>query len=219
MNDKSPHIRYNTPWARTTQSMNTRKIENAVKKLSTFLEKFTDTDIYSPESVSFSIQKPFYGHEDITPLLKIKDDLLKNFNPISKNLPTGSLFGTEQKIEMSLGEYDFETRDTEKLIEFMIANQPFQKYSIETPSLVLSYTFKLFNPDNQSVVGKGRFLVWIKQNSKINANLWFDYRTPNEKFWKYIGQIQKQVPFKFDHANLRHATPKRDGSDFKLNKL
>ncbi len=217
MQNEKPHIRYSTPWSRANQSMNSRKIENAVKKLSSFFNEFTDVSISKPNAISFTIAKPFYEYEDTSPLIQIRRELETEFNTKSINKPVGTMMETGEAVEMSLGEFELSIDETDKLIEFMVSKQPFTKYSIESPSLVLSYSFNLI--ENGNKVGSGSFLIWLQQNSKITANMTFDYETPSREFWNFIKRVEKHTPFKLDYKYLRHATLKKDNSDFKLNKI
>ncbi|SMC60829.1 hypothetical protein [Pedobacter nyackensis] len=218
-----PYIIYKLPISRTTQALIGGRIEKVWKNVENFLTTCTTADVKKPNSI---YMVGYTAAEEHGEQPELADEVLEGVRKVfgdGTTEPLGYLYPENVPLKQTKTEWKLINKDLPRVIEYMIKEQPFPKYNLGPIELIISYDFKLIDPDtknelpNQQYISS--FLIWITRNSCVSASLCFPFNEPNQEFWNYVNSIKPYIPFKFDSKHLRLGRSNRKGASNMFSKL
>ena len=214
-----PCVLYTLPKDVTTQAIGEKTIENALNKVSIFLNLFSDKKDIDFYTLDAHIPQP---HE------KYYAAGLKNIEEAK------SLFGAG--VEESIGysypqgrplpqrriKWEFDTDKTSLYLDFILRLQPIPSFELPLFELIGIVYFNLTNYNagvlsNQTNLSS--LMVWLGRNSAISPAIWLPFADLNNEFYDYKDEFAKYYPGRFNDKYLRKVKPIKDGTAYQVRKL
>ena len=220
---ENPFIFYSLPKSRTTQQLiGGRKIEKAWDKVSNFLNNCTTTSPEQPTSISLTAYTAYQGDPNPEIADKIIYETKEVFGigqtaPLSYHYPSGI---PDKQTET---EWNIETKDLQKALDYMINGQPWQKFTFGPIEMILSFNFKLIDPTTKKELPKqeekSSLIIWLSRNCICSPVLCFPYEPNDENFKIILEKIEPFLPFKLDEKYFRLARPNKAKTQYVFTKL
>jgi len=218
-----PYIIYKLPISRVTQALIGGKIEKVWKNIENFLMTCTTADIESPNSI---YMVGYTADEEHGEQPELAEEVLTKVTEVfgeGKTEPVGYLYPANIPLKQTKTEWALTKKDLPRVIDFLIKEQPLPKYNLGPIELIISYDFKLIDPNTKVELPDqqyiSNFLIWITKNSCVSASLCFPFTEPNQEFWNYANNIKPFIPFKFDIKHLRLGRSNKKGTSNIFSKL
>jgi hypothetical protein len=209
MISKRPFILYTLPKSRTTQTLrNKKKVEEIWPSIKLFLATFTTTNELRPCGISLTAYEAYKTDKDPAGANKIIASTKAIFgegetNPIAVDYPNAT-------------QWRIESRDLIKAVEYIQIGQPWPKYSFGPIELLISYDFKLIDPETKLELPnqeyKSSIMIWLSRRSFCSADLYFPFIEVGNDFAEYLIKIKSYLPFILEHKYLRRGRPNKLGT-------
>jgi hypothetical protein len=199
---EKPFIFYSLPKSRTTQQLiGGRKIEKAWDNVCSFLTNCTITNPEQPTRISLTAYTAFQGDPNPEIADKIIQETKQLFDsgqtePVSYAYPSG-IPDRQTKTE-----WNIETRDLQKAIDYMVKGQPWPKFTFGPIELLVTFDFKLLDPTTKTELPnqeeKSSLMIWLSRNCVCSPDLYFPFEQADENFKRTIEKLSR-----FCHLNLK----------------
>lgn len=210
-------IFYSLPKSRTTQQLNGgRKIEKAWDNICTFLNHCTTVTPNQPKYITLTAYKAY--SEDLNP--EIADKIMEE---------TRQVFGNGESVIIrpnSLPDHEvwhFEEKDLQKVIDYLINGQPWQKFTFGPVELVITFYFKWIDPITKVVLENqeldSSLLIWLSRSCVCSPDFYFPFDEANSDFYNYLNRIEDFLPFKLDPKFLRLRRPNKTKTSYLYSKI
>ncbi|MEP0368788.1 MAG: hypothetical protein ABJN36_11625 [Cyclobacteriaceae bacterium] len=217
-----PFIFYSLPKSRTTQRLNGGKIEKVWAGLNTFLTNCSTVSINEPTRIQLTAYSAWKDDEHPEIADKIIADTRIVFGepksePLSYHYPSG-LPSTQTK-----NEWEFDKGDLSKVLDYIIAGQPWPKFTFGPVELIVSFDFNLIDPTTRIELpnqqNKSSIMVWLSRSCSCSSDLYFPYDKADQNFKDYLNKIETHLPFKLEEKYLRLGRPKKNKTQYTFTKL
>ncbi|MEN0054352.1 MAG: hypothetical protein AAGC65_11815 [Mucilaginibacter sp.] len=217
------YIIYSLPKSRTTQSLPGKKIEKVWNNIQLFLETCTTANIENPTTISLHAFSADEDHGESPELAQEVLEYTKSNFGAGATSSIGNLYPQNIPLKQTVTDWDLDTGDLKKAVDFMIKGQPWPKYNLGPVELILSYDFKLIDMASNTELPNQQFtssvLIWLSRRNCVIPSLCLPFEEPNEKFWNYIDSIEPFLPFKLERKYLRLGKSNKKGTSNMFSKL
>jgi hypothetical protein len=204
-----PFILYTLPKSRTTQAFRgTNKVEEIWESIQLFLKTCTTTNELTPDSISLTVYEASKTDKHPEVAAKILDITKAKFgegitNPIAFDYPNATVWTIENKHLI-------------KAVDYIKDGQPWPNYSLGPIELLITYYFKLIDPEEKSELPNQEYassiMIWLGRRSFCSADLYFPFIEPGSAFVEYLKKIQPSLPFILEHKYLKKGRPNKLGT-------
>ena len=211
-----PFILYTLPKSRTTQTLRSKKkVEEIWQSVKLFLSTCTTTNELKPSDISLTAYEAYKTDKNPEGANKIIASTKAIFgegdtNPIAVDYPNAT-------------QWTIESEELMKVVEYIQNGQPWPNYVFGPIELLVSYDFKLIDPETKLELPnqeyKSSILIWLGRRSFCSANLYFPFIEAGSDFIKYLGKIESYLPFLLEHKYLKRGRPNKHGTANVYSKL
>jgi len=221
MKTERPFIIYSLPKSRTTQRLIGGKIEKIWEGVSLFLRNCTTISVDEPTSICLTAFSAWEDDEHPEVADKIIADTKTIFGqpktePVSYNYPS-AVPDTQTE-----NEWHLEKGDLQKAVDYLIKGQPWAKFTFGPIELVVSYDFKLVDPETKMELPNqeetSQIIIWLSRSCCCSSDFSFPFETPTP-FNNYLNKIETHLPFKLEQKYLRLARPNKNRTAYIYTKL
>jgi len=222
MSDGNPHIIYTPSKSTFTQKLKGKRIDDVVKNIAVFLENCTDINFDTASSCDLVTHSPYNSDDDPKIAEEFYNEVSKLFgtgvtSPVSYNYYDG------KPSENTMSEWELETSNLRKAINYLNSKYPIPKYSFNPVELIIYYSFNLIDPDTKRMLpnqaSKSSLMIWLSRNFSCNPTIFFPFESPNEEFINYLSKFKLFTPFELRDNYLRTVKSNKAKTGFIYKKL
>jgi hypothetical protein len=220
---EKPFIFYSLPKSRTTQQLfGGRKIENAWDYVCSFLTNCTTTKPDQPSRIKLTAYTAFLGD----PNPEIADNIIletKQLFDKGQTEPISFAYPSGIPDRQTKTEWDIETRDLQKAIDYLVKGQPWQKFTFGPVELLVTFYFKLLDPTTKTELPnqeqKSSLMIWLSRNCVCSPDFYLPFEQADENFKWTIEKLKPFLPFKLEEKYLRLGRPNKAKTQYIFTKL
>ncbi|MES2061816.1 MAG: hypothetical protein V4456_07850 [Bacteroidota bacterium] len=201
----------------TTQKLIGKNVTNAFESISQFIKNCTTGDPNKPSSINLVAFSAFDGDDPIIGQKNVSE-ITAIFGP-GKTEPISYSYPSGQPSNETKTEWIIDNANLIPALTYLIAGQPWPKYTFGPVKLIMSYSFKFIDPETKGVLAEqdsdSHLMIWLSRTNSCSPTLYFPFVTANSSFEKYVLKITPFLPFLFKRKHLRSFRKGKNGYIFK----